>query len=446
MAQAVDAGIRGKAFRHGHDELWVNDGHIRGQRIVGEGHFAPALFVGQNRKRSDFAPGSAGRGYGDQSCPVDLLGRVLGYAFAEIQERRGQFCQVGFWRFVLEFHDLGRVDHRPTSQRDDLVRFVEIERLHPLHDYLELGLGIRNNRDVNVSFRWNVAPDDIHVAELLQSRVGNNDGAARREITQILHRIQVEVDLIGNPEPHMGLCSPSHALDVEVVIDICVVSGAVATAGPAPEGEGGHQIVVNGAQRSDGAWRVHNDPPRVHDLTELTDDLVVARENNRRMPKAAGMVHVHADLERLIYGFRSVDGEQREQLLDGQGMFTAYAFNRRDQEFGIRLNRKTDTPGNVGGLLPDGHGLHETSRRIDNRARQQLRLFLVANVRTQLRKFVQHRGINLIIDHHRLLGGANSSIVESLGDDDVHHRSVQVCRPFKVNRRVTRPYTQRWFT
>ncbi len=109
---------------------------------------------------------------------------------------------------------------------------------------------------------------------------------ARWELAQILHRVQVEINLIGNPEPHMGLCPPSHALDVEVVIDIYVIGGAVAAAGPASEGEGGHQIVVNRAQRSDGARRVHNDPPRVDHLAELADDLIVARENNRRMSQA----------------------------------------------------------------------------------------------------------------------------------------------------------------
>ena len=58
------------------------------------------------------------------------------HALADVQERRGQFFQVGLRRFVLELHDLRRVDHGPAAQRDDLVRLVEIERLHSLHDNL----------------------------------------------------------------------------------------------------------------------------------------------------------------------------------------------------------------------------------------------------------------------------------------------------------------------
>ena len=75
-------------------------------------------------------------------------------------------------------------------------------------------------------------------------------------------------------------------------------------------------IVVNATQRSDGSRRIHNDPPRVDHLTELADDLFVARENDRRMSEPAGMIHVHAHLERLIDGFRPIDREHREQLFD----------------------------------------------------------------------------------------------------------------------------------
>ena len=81
----------------------------------------------------------------------------------------------------------------------------------------------------------NVAPDDIHVAELFQCRAGNNDGRLRWKLVYVLHRVHVEINLIGNSEPHMGLGPPSHSLDIEVVIDIYVVGGAVAAAGAASE-------------------------------------------------------------------------------------------------------------------------------------------------------------------------------------------------------------------
>ena len=200
---------------------------------------------------------------------LTFLGRVLDHALAQIQKRRGQFFQVSLRRFVLELHDFRRVDHRPATQRNDLVRFVEIERLHSLRDDLDLGLRIGNDRDMDVSSRRNVAPDNVYMADLLQSWIGDDDGGARRELAQILHGVHVEIDLIGNSEPHMGLCPPRHALDVEVVIDIYVIGGAVAAAGPASEGKGGHQVVVNAAQRSDRSRRIHDDPPRVDHLAEL---------------------------------------------------------------------------------------------------------------------------------------------------------------------------------
>ena len=130
VRQAVDAGIGGQAFRHRHDELRIDDRHVGSQRVIGQRHLAPALLVDQDGKGSDFAAGAAGRGDGNQPRPIDFFGRILDHALAHIEKRRCQIFQVGFRRFVLQLHDLRRVDHRPAAQRDDLVRLVEIERLH----------------------------------------------------------------------------------------------------------------------------------------------------------------------------------------------------------------------------------------------------------------------------------------------------------------------------
>ncbi len=151
VSQTVDTGVGGKAFRHRHDELRIDDRHIRTQRVVGQSHLAPSRFVEQDGERSDFAPGAAGSGNGDQPCVVNFFGRILNYAFAQIQERRCQFFQVRLRRFVFQLHDLRRIDDRAAAQRDDLVRFVEIERLHPLHHDLDFRLSIRNDRDMDLS-------------------------------------------------------------------------------------------------------------------------------------------------------------------------------------------------------------------------------------------------------------------------------------------------------
>ena len=188
--------------------------------------------------------------------------------------------------------------------------------------------------------RRKVPPDDVEVADLLQNRIGNDDGGARGELTQGLHGVHVEINLIGNAEPHRRLGPPRNPLDVEIMIDINVIRGAVAAAGPASEREGGHHVVVNATNRSDGSRRIHNDPPGVDHLAELSDDLIVAREDHRRMSNSAGVIHVDAHLERLIQRFRPIDREHREEFLDGERMFAAYTLDRRDQEFGVGLDRQ----------------------------------------------------------------------------------------------------------
>ncbi len=52
---------------------------------------------------------------------------------------------------------------------------------------------------------------------------------------EVFHRVQVEVDLIGNTEPHMRRCPPGHTFDIQVMVEIDVVGGTVAAAGPASE-------------------------------------------------------------------------------------------------------------------------------------------------------------------------------------------------------------------
>ena len=100
---------------------------------------------------------------------------------------------------------------------------------------------------------------------------------------QILHGVHVEVNLIGNAEPHMRLCPPGHAFDIQVVIDVDVVGGAVAAAGAAAKRKGRHHVVVDAAESSDRARRVHDDSTGIDHVAELADDLFVARENDGRM-------------------------------------------------------------------------------------------------------------------------------------------------------------------
>ena len=84
-------------------------------------------------------------------------------------------------------------------------------------------------------------------------------------------------------------------------------------------------------------------------------------------------------------------------------MFAAHTFYRCNQKFGIRLHRKADEAGYIGGFLADCQRLHVPGFRIDHCALQQFCLLLIAEVRAQFRKSLQHNVINFIINHQRLL-------------------------------------------
>src|SRR6202142_1367877 len=156
------------------------------------------------------------------------------------------------------------------------------------------------------------------------------------------------------------------------------------------------------------------------------------------------MIHVDAHLERFIDGFRPIDRKHRKKLFNRQWIFAANALNRRNQKFGVRLYYQTGKTGDVGSLLPDGQGAHESGLRIDDRTLQQFRLFLVADVRAQFRKFVEDVVIDLVVDHQSLFGSADGSVIEGLGEDDVDDSRAQVRGLFQIDRRVSRSHAQGW--
>ena len=117
--------------------------------------------------------------------------------------------------------------------------------------------------------------------------------------------------------------------------------------------------------------------------------------------------------------------------------------NGRNQELGIRLHRQSGEASDVGGLLADGHGLHESGCGVNDGASQQFRLSLVADVRAKAGKLLESDVVDFIVHNHGLLGGADGSVVEGLGGDDIHHRHVQVRAFFQIDRGVARPHAQR---
>ncbi len=58
-------------------------------------------------------------------------------------------------------------------------------------------------------------------------------------------------------------------------------------------------------------------------------------------------------------------------------------------------------------------------------------------MRTQVRKFFQYLVVNLVVDHHCLLGRTDGSVIEGLGNNDVDHRRIQVRGLLQIDRRIS---------
>jgi len=160
------------------------------------------------------------------------------------------------------------------------------------------------------------------------------------------------------------------------------------------------------------------------------------------MSQSTEMIYIDADLERFIDRFRAINRKHREQFFNRQRMVRAYSLDRRDQEFCIRRDRETGCARDVDSFLSDCHGLHGAGFGIDHGAPELPGFFLVADVGAQIRKFLQHQVIDLVIDHHRLLGGADGSVVEGLGGDDVHDRHVEIGSLLQIDGRIACSHSQ----
>src|ERR1039458_6262217 len=86
---------------------------------------------------------------------------------------------VGNWTTRLRMSRNGAASSSRSAsaaERDNLVRFMEIERFHSLHDDLALRFRVGNGEKADVSLRWNRAPDQVHVAHLFQKRIADDEG------------------------------------------------------------------------------------------------------------------------------------------------------------------------------------------------------------------------------------------------------------------------------
>ncbi len=318
VGQAINAGVGRQSLGHRHDELRIDDGYVGRKRIIDQRDFNPPVLVGHYGEGSDLTARAAGRSYRYQTRLIGLIHRVLNHTLTNVEERCRQLFEISLGKFVFQLHDLGGVDYGAATQRDNLVDFVGGQRLHSLCNDLDVGLGVGNDGDANGSVGRYVAAHLVHVAELLQGGVGDDEGRTRWKVSEVLNRVHVEVNLVGNTKPHVCLRPARYALDVEVVVDVDIVGRAVAAARPAAEGEGRDHVVVHAAQGTDRSGRIDDDATGVDHLSKLLNDRLVVRKDHGCVSQAAGMVHIDTDFQRLVDRPCAVHRQHREKFFDGQ--------------------------------------------------------------------------------------------------------------------------------
>ena len=110
VGHGIDTTEGAQGLGHAHHQVGVDDGHVRGQLVVGQRVFHAGGIVGHDRKRGHFRTGT-GRGGDADQFGLHAHFRELVDTLADVHEAHGQIFERGVRVLVHHPHDLGRI-HR----------------------------------------------------------------------------------------------------------------------------------------------------------------------------------------------------------------------------------------------------------------------------------------------------------------------------------------------
>ena len=110
VSHGIDTTEGTQGLRHTHDQVGINDGHVRGQLVVSQRILLTRHFIGYYCKRSDFRAGTGSGGDTDQ-FGLHAHFRELVDTLADVHEAHGQIFERSVRVLVHHPHDLGSI-HR----------------------------------------------------------------------------------------------------------------------------------------------------------------------------------------------------------------------------------------------------------------------------------------------------------------------------------------------
>ena len=174
VSYGVDTACGGKSARRAHMEIRVDNCHFGQKFVVGKGIFHARFFIGNNRKRGNFAARARRRRDCDEVRFFAHLREGVN-TLSDVHETHCHIHKVGFGVFVQNPHNLAGVHCRAAAERDNAVGF---ERSHLRRAFFctgkrRIGSNVEERR-MNDAHLIEFIGDRLRIAVVVKETVGND--------------------------------------------------------------------------------------------------------------------------------------------------------------------------------------------------------------------------------------------------------------------------------
>ena len=285
--------------------------------------------------------------------------------------------------------------------------------------------------------------DLVDHAELLHDLVAHDDRAVEVvHVAQIPDRVRLEIGLRRHLEPLHVVVPPCDALDVDEVDGLDVAGHRVAAVGAAAQGQGRGDGVVDIADATKRARGVPDDTASVHAQTEFTGQILVVGVDGGGVAGAM-LEHLFAHLESLLLIVGLEHGLHRAELFESKRLHLAdfLAFGGKDGHVGGHF--EASLMGDVlrGLARHDGVELRGATGIGGAAEHVLLKLGLLVGVHKvglATLEFLDQRVVDVLVSDDRLLCGADHTVIEMLGEDEVVGGTLDIDIGIDVRRSIAR--------
>ena len=275
VSHRIQTTERTQRFRHIHHQVGIDNGHIRGQRVVCQRVFLTGRVIGHHGERRNFRTGT-GSGSDRHHLGFDAHFRELVDTFTDIHKAQRQFFEVGFRMFVHDPHDFRRIHRGTAAQGDDHVWFKGVRQVGTFTYDGQRRVSFNFEEDFRLNTRsFQYGSDLIGIAVVEQEAVSHDQ---RAFVTIGNHFIQcdwqgatTEVDRFRKFVPQHVFSSLSNGFLVDQVFRTNVFRDGVTTPGTTTQSQGRREFEV--VQVTDTTLRsrgVDQDTRGFHHLAEVS--------------------------------------------------------------------------------------------------------------------------------------------------------------------------------